>query len=179
VMTISRAVALAVLVGVAAASRLLPHPPNVTPLGALALFGGAVFSDLRLAFGVPLAAMLVSDLVLGLHETLPAVYAAFALVVCIGVWVRRRRTPLRIGAGAVAGSVVFFVVTNFAVWLAGGLYPRTLQGLLAAYVAAIPFFRNTLAGDLVYTACLFGGFALLERGLPGLREPRGLPSARA
>ncbi len=163
----------AVLLGMvlaAAASRLLPHPPNLTPIAAMALFGGAYFSDQRVAFLVPLAAMFLSDLVIGLHRQLPVVYACFAMTVCIGLWLRgRRRAPLIAGA-ALASSVLFFVVTNFGVWALGSLYPKTMEGFIACYLAAIPFFKNTLIGDAFYTALLFGGFALTERRFPVLRE---------
>ncbi len=164
----------AVLVGLmlaAAASRLLPHPPNLTPLAAMALFGGAFFTDKRGAFAVTLGAMFLSDLVIGLHRGIPVVYGCFALIVCIGMWLRTRRRPLPVIAAALASSVLFYVVTNFAVWARGVLYPRTWEGLVACYVTAIPFFRNTLAGDLLYTAVLFGGFALAQRLVPALREP--------
>lgn len=147
----------------AAATRLIPHPPNVTPIAAMALFGGAHLADRRLAFAIPLAAMFLSDLVIGLHGLLPVVYASFALVVCIGFWLRARTSALRVAGAALAGSVAFFVITNFAVWAWGSLYPKSLAGLVAAYVAAIPFFRNTLIGDAAYAALLFGGFALLQR----------------
>jgi hypothetical protein len=157
------------LVVAAAASRLLPHPPNVTPVAALALFGGAHFSSRWQAYVVPLAAMLLSDLVIGWHPLAPVVYLSLALAVPIGMWVGRRLTATRVVAGALGASVLFYLITNFAVWAQGALYPRTASGLLAAYVAALPFFRNTVAGDLVYSAILFGGFALLQRAVPALR----------
>lgn len=166
----SRSFALALVVLAAAASRLLPHPPNFTPIAAMALFGGAHFADRRQAFLVPLGVMALSDLVIGLHQLVPVVYGSFALIVGIGLWLRTRRTPATIAAAAIASSVVFFLITNFGVWALGSWYPKTAAGLLAAYVAAVPFFRNTLAGDLFYTAVLFGGFALLGRLFPSLRE---------
>jgi hypothetical protein len=169
------------LILAAAASRLIPHPPNVTPIAAMALFGGAHLSDGRLALAIPLAAMVASDLVIGLHALLPLVYASFALIVGIGLWLRPRVSAPRVAAAALAGSVTFFLITNFGVWAWGSLYPKTLDGLLAAYVAAIPFFRNTLFGDAVYVAMLFGGFALLQRLAAAPRgSPRGFgrPAAR-
>ena len=156
----------AVLLGMvlaAAASRLLPHPPNLTPIAAIALFGGAYFADKRAAFLVPLAAMFLSDLVIGLHRQLPVVYACFAMTVCIGLWLRTRRRLRPIAGGALASSLLFFIVTNFGVWALGSLYPKTMEGLITCYLAAVPFFRNTLIGDAFYTAVLFGGFALAER----------------
>ena len=154
----------------AAALRLLPHPPNFTPIAALALFGGATFRDKRLAFIVPLAALFLSDLVIGLYSGWEFTYANFALTVGIGFWLRQRRTLLPIAGAAFASSVLFFVVTDFGTWLATTMYPKTIAGLLACYTAAIPFFPSSLAGDLFYSALLFGGFALLERTFPMLRE---------
>jgi len=169
-MTLTRPLALLVFISAAAASRLLPHPPNFTPIAAIALFGGASFYDRRVAFLVPLAAMLLSDLVIGFHRLMPLVYGSFALTVLLGFWLRRRRTPQTVLGVALASSAVFFAITNFGVWAMGSLYPHTLEGLIAAYVAAIPFFRNTVLGDLCYASVLFGGFALLERPFPVLRE---------
>jgi hypothetical protein len=105
------------------------------------------------------------------------VYVSFALIVAIGLWLQKHRTVLPIVGAALVSSVLFFVVTNFGVWVFDSLYPKTLEGLIACFVAAIPFFRNTLLGDLLYTAVLFGGFALLEQKLPVLRERAGLGSS--
>jgi uncharacterized protein DUF6580 len=154
----------------AAATRLMPHPPNLTSIAAIALFGGAYFADKRLAFLVPLAALFASDLVLGLYAHMEFQYVAFALIVLLGVWLQPRRKVLPIAGAAVASSVLFFVLTNFGTWATTAMYPHTVAGLVACYTAAIPFFWNTLAGDLFYTALLFGGFAALERAFPILRE---------
>ena len=163
-----------------AASRLIPHPPNFAPIGAMALFGGACFAVKRVAFLVPLGAMLVSDLAigllsgdlsLGLHALITVVYGSFALIVCLGFWLRGRRKVVPIAGAALASSVLFFVLTNFGVWALGSLYPKTWDGLVTCYVAAIPFFHNTLLGDVVYVTVLFGGLALAEEGFPALREP--------
>jgi hypothetical protein len=142
-----RFVALAGIVLAAAAMRLLPHPPNVAPMAAIALFGGARFDSKRAALAVPLLAMWLSDVLLGfgVDRVMPFVYGSFALIVVLGRLIRDRRSPLAVGGTAFAGSVLFFVITNFGVWLSGDLYPRTAEGLVACYVAAIPFFRNTLA----------------------------------
>lgn len=166
-----RLIAVLGLILAATATRLLPHPPNFTAITAMALFGGAHFADKRWAFFVPLAALFLSDLVIGLHPLLPVVYGSFAMIVWIGLQLRTRRRLLPIAGATLASSVLFFVVTNFGVWGLGSLYPRTAEGLIACYVAAIPFFRNTLLGDAVYTAALFSGLALLERYFPGTREP--------
>jgi len=157
---------MALLIGMilaAAALRLLPHPPNFEPIGALALFAGAQFEKKSWAFIIPLAAMLLSDAVIGFHSQMPVIYGAFALVVCMGFSLRQRRTLVPVMGMAFAASVLFFVVSNFGVWALDSMYPKTLAGLVTCYVAAIPFFGNTLAGSLFYTAVLFGGFALAER----------------
>jgi len=173
-----RLLALSVFVLSAALARVLPHPPNVTPIAAMALFGGACFSNRRLAFLLPLAAMMLSDLMLfGLGQVpFPGVlsvwvYGSFALTVCIGISLRRRRRALPIARATLASAALFYVVTNFGVWATGAWYPRTAAGLATCYTAAIPFFRNMLIGDACYVALLFGGFALMEKWFPVFREP--------
>jgi len=167
-----RLIVLITIVQAAAASRLIPHPPNLTSITAVALFGGAYFSDRRLAFLVPLAALFLSDLILGFYTHMEVVYSSFALIVCVGLWLQKRRSTIYIVGAALASSILFFLLTNFGVWALESLYPKTMAGLLACYVAAIPFFQNTLQGDLFFTAALFSGFTLLERSFPKLREPR-------
>jgi hypothetical protein len=178
-------VLVSIIIAVAITSRLLPHPPNFGPIGALALFSGACFASKRMAFFVPLAAMLLSDLMislmsgdlsLGLHGLIPIVYGTFALSVCLGFWLRRRRRRIMpIAAGVLASSILFFVLTNFGVWALGSWYLKTWEGLVACYVAAIPFFHNTLLGDAAYAVVLFGGLALAEKSWPVLREPELAP----
>jgi len=155
----------------AAALRLVPHPPNFTPIGAMALFSGAYLGRRgAVALVAPLGALFLSDLVLGFYRGMPTVYFSVALIVIIGWMALRRVSPIRVGGAAIASSVLFFVLTNFGTWLSSGFYPRTLAGLEACYIAAIPFFQNTVAGDLFYAAVLFAGFALLERTVPALRS---------
>ena len=145
-------------------SRLLPHPPNATPLMAIALFGGTYLSK-RWAILLPLAIVAVSDLLLGWHNTVPFTWGAFLLTGMLAWWVRLHPHATRILAGAMAGSVLFFVITNFGVWVVGNLYPLTAAGLWQCYIAAIPFFKNAALGDLLYTTVLFGGYALAARPL--------------
>jgi hypothetical protein len=166
----SRLNLLTVMILAATAARLIPHPPNFSPIAAMALFGGAAFADKRAAFLTPLAGLFLSDLVLGFYTITPVVYGSFALIVCLGLWVRRRRSAGRIAGAAVVGALLFFVITNFAVWAMGHLYPQTPAGLVACYVAAIPFFQNTLLSNLFYSALLFGGLALAENRFVTLRE---------
>lgn len=164
-----RVMLIVAMIAAAAAARLLPHPPNMTPIFAMALFGGATLTDKRFAFAVPLAAMFLSDLVLGFHNEMIAVYGAFVLIVCLGIWLQRRKTPLMIAGAAIATSLIFFVLSDFGIWLTGDMYPRTFAGLVTCYTMALPFLRNQIGGDLLYTAILFGGFALLERQFPVLK----------
>ena len=165
----SRLAAILTAILVAASLRLLPHPPNFTPIGAMALFGGAYLGRRAIAFAAPLGALMLSDLVLGFHGSMPFVYAGVAFTVLIGWVLASRLSAVTVAGAALASSVLFFGLTNFGVWLTSGMYPPTLAGLAACFVAAIPFFQNTLAGDLFYSALLFGGFALLERRVPRLQ----------
>jgi hypothetical protein len=171
-MTTNHARLVAILSAIAAAAvlRLVPHPPNFTPIGAMALFSGAYLGRRGLAFAAPFGAMLLSDAVIGFHSGMPFVYASVAVIVLLGWIVLSRVSPLRVAGAAVASSVLFFLLTNFGTWLLSGMYPLTASGLAACYVAAVPFFQNTLAGDLLFSGLLFGGFALLQRGLPALRS---------
>jgi hypothetical protein len=172
----SRVVALLSAILLAAALRLVPHPPNFTPIGAMALFSGAYLGRRAIAFAAPLGALLLSDLVLGFYHGQATVYFSVALIAMLGMLALSRVSVLRIGTAAVASSVLFFVITNFGVWLFTDFYPRTLAGLEACYVAAIPFFQNTVAGDLFYATLLFGGFRVAELLAPKLRHG-GAPQA--
>ena len=170
---------LAALIFIAALSRVLPHPPNFSPIEAVALFGGAYFASRRWALLVPLAAMFASDLALGLANGgiywdyfasagYLLVYACIALSTLLGFRLRGKVSGSRVLGYSLAGSVLFFVVTNFGAWLGSPLYPQTPAGLAAAYVAGIPFFQWTVLGTLAYAALLFGGFALLRHRVPAL-----------
>src|SRR5216683_92324 len=154
------------LIVLAAALRIAPHPWNFTPVGAMALFSGAVLKDRRLAFLFPLLALFAGDLFIGFHKLIPIVYASFLVSVAIGLWLRDRRTVARISLATLLGAIQFFLVTNFAVWWLLNSYPKTTSGLAACYLAGIPFFWNTLAGDAFYATLLFGAFALAERFIP-------------
>ena len=162
------------LVILGAISRLLPHPPNMTSVGAMGLFAGSKLKKWQ-ALLLPLVCMLITDPILAKINGYAAfrwgtlfIYASLMLNVLIGRSLVKNDNPVRIGLAAVICSVQFFVVTNFSVWLLDGYYTHTWAGLVACYVAAIPFFQWTLAGDLLYTAVLFGIYALVSRKL--LRE---------
>ena len=172
----SRLVALLVAILAAATLRLVPHPPNFTPIGAMALFSGAYLGRRPLAFVAPLGALLLSDLVLGFYHGMATVYFSVGLIVLIGWVALNRVSPVRVGAAAITSSVLFFVITNFGMWLFSGFYPRTLAGFEACYIAAIPFFQNTVAGDLFYATLLFGGFRLAELLVPRLKAGNPQPA---
>jgi Family of unknown function (DUF6580) len=172
----------------AALTRLMPHPQNFAPITAMGLFGAATLADRRLGILTPLLALFVSDLCIevanrmglmtswGFYPGQWLVYATTFLITLVGLLLRNHRTVKAIAGATLAGSVIFFVVTNFGVWasgapdLYGNPYPRTFEGLMACYAYAIPFFANSLLGDAVYSTVLFGGFALAKMYLPALRE---------
>jgi uncharacterized membrane protein len=167
-----RAAVIAGMVVLAAALRVIPHPMNFAPIGAMALFSGAYFSSKRAAVLVPLAALAAGDCFTGFHELVLWVYASFLASVAIGFWLRRKKSAARIGAATVAGAIQFFLITNFAVWFSGiGSYSKTPACLAECYVRGLPLLGNTLAADAFYAALLFGGMALAERRFPSLREP--------
>ncbi|HVR44452.1 MAG TPA: DUF6580 family putative transport protein [Thermoanaerobaculia bacterium] len=163
---------LSLLLMAGALVRLLPHPWGFTPIGAMALLGGAKSGDRPLlAFGLPLGALLLSDLLMGaaFHDAMPVVYASFAICVVIGLAVgRRRSSPAAVATGAAGSATLFFLTTNFWVWTATGTYPPTGWGLAACYAAGLPFYATHLAGDLLYATALFGVYAALERREPAL-----------
>ncbi|MFT4179502.1 MAG: hypothetical protein QM612_08580 [Thermomonas sp.] len=177
---------LAALIFVAALTRIIPHPPNFSPIEAIALFGGAYFANRRMAIAVPLLAMLVSDIALAATKgstyleyvtslaylpSLVAIYACVLLSTLLGFGLRGMVTGGRVLGYSLAGSLLFFVVTNFMVWVSALVipgYPACNAGLLACYVAGIPFFQWTVLGTLFYAALLFGGFELLRRYNPAL-----------
>ena len=164
---------LTALVLLAALVRLIDGAQNFAPIGAMALFGGACFASRKTAFLVPLSAMLLSDVLLNLtrHSNLssvawnltPFTYLAFVLVVSLGMLLRNRtRSVFAIAGGSLAGSLIFFFVSNFGWWMTSGFHALNFAGLTECYVKALPFFRNTIASDLAFNAALFGCFALAE-----------------
>lgn len=157
------------MIFLAAMSRFLPHAPNFTPLGAIALFGAAYFSKKQLAFLIPLAAWWVSDLILDnvvyaeyypsfSWMGYPASYVCLGIIVVLGIFFLKKVNTIRVIGAATVAAVLFFLVTNFASMLADPIYTKDLNGLVKSYIAGIPFFRNTLLGNLVYSALLFGAY---------------------
>jgi hypothetical protein len=154
---------------VATASRLIPHVPNVTPVIAIALLGGAYFSNRGLAVLIPVLALWLSDLVLGFHSTMLFVYAAVAV---IGIFASLRLGPhwtkMQLAMTSIGGSLFFFAVTNFGVWMMDSLYPKTAAGLFQCYVMAVPFLGAQVLGDLFFTAVLFGVVQAVKTWKPAL-----------
>lgn len=171
-----RFLVLTCMVVAAAGSRVLPHPPNFSGIPAMALFAGACFSGWPSALAVPIASMALGDVLLALlvygglaFAYAPFVYASTALTVLLGRALRgRRSSATAVGLAMVLSALVFFAVTNLGVWLDGRIYPMTAEGLLACYLAALPFLENMLLGNVVFGTVLFGGLAVLERRYPQL-----------
>lgn len=143
-------------------SRLVPHPANVTAIGATALFFGAKYGIKKGVF-ITFLTMIVTDFFLGMHPVMWATYGSLALAVFIGSRMQSKTNGIRIIIGTLGSSVIFFLITNFAVWLVpNGMYAKTMSGLIECYVMALPFFRNSLFGDLWYSGIFFGGWELIQ-----------------
>jgi len=152
----------ALIILLAAASRLVKHPFNFTPIAAMALFSGCYLRK-KWAVVLPLAAMFVSDIFIGFYDwqVMASVYLSIVLVFAIGWFLSRKLKWHNIIFASLSSSVVFFLVTNFAVWAFFSWYPHTLTSLFSCFTLALPFFRNTLLGDLVYSGVLFGAYELV------------------
>lgn len=150
-------------------SRLAPHPANVTAVGALAVFSGSRYGTAK-ALGITVATMLLTDAVLGFHAVMWATYGSFALSVLLANFFLRKQSVIRIVGVTLTSSVLFYLITNFAVWvIPGSMYPKTLAGMLESYIMALPFFRNSLLGDFSYAAIFFGSYALMKALRPRLK----------
>ena len=151
------------LAGLGIAMRLLPHPANFTPVAAIALFGG-YFLPKKWALILPLSIMLVSDFFIGFYDLrlMAVVYAGIALVGLTGLFIRKRRQLITVITATLFSSLAFFLLTNLAVWLFSSWYPHTLSGLMFCYTLAVPFFKNTLMGDLFFVGALFGAYELIK-----------------
>ena len=150
-------------------SRLAPHPANVTAVGALAVFSGSRYGITK-ALAITVGTMLLSDMVLGFHAVMWATYGSFALSVILAGLFLRKQSITRIAGVIMASSILFYVVTNFAVWVVpGSMYPKTFAGLIESYIMALPFLRNSLVGDISYSAIFFGSYALVKAWYPRLK----------
>ena len=167
---------LATMILAAALSRFMPHPPNFTPIMAMAIFGGAFFTDKKSAFAVPIAAMLLTDIFLGFHSSMWAVYISFGIGVVMGAYFLKQKSFTRITTVSIASAVIFYLLTNFSCWLSFGMYPHTFAGLMQCYFMGLPFLSYTpmelfgfsLLSDLFYAYILFGAFAYAEKRIPNL-----------
>ena len=170
----------ACLVGLVVAARLIPHAPNFTPVVAAALFAGTVFRSRALALAVPIAAMLLSDLLLGSEDwrIRAVIYAALILPVILGIWGQRFRPIVALLPLALSSSLLFFAASNFAVWAFSGMYPLDFGGLVQCYVLALPFLQNTVAGDVAWTAALFGSWWVVQFWLPAAGRPTASANSR-
>lgn len=181
-------ITLVTIILAAAFSRVIPHMPNFSPLGAIAVFAAAHFADRRLSLVIPIAATWLSDLFLNnvIYATAgqsfawfyPGFYwqyAAYVIIALMSLGVFRRGLTLtKIVSASLMSGLAFFAVSNFGVWLSGSLYPHNLSGLVACYTAALPFYQGTLLGDTAYGLALFGGFFLVQRYFPVLHPAREL-----
>ena len=162
----------AALVGLIVIARLLPHAPNFTPVAAAALFAGVMLHHRGIALTVPFAGMIASDIVLGFYDwrVMSVVYVSLALPAVIGMLAKHVRVSRMLVPAALSGSLLFFITTNFAVWAFSGMYPQTMNGLIACYLAALPFLKNTVAGDLFWGVALFSGAYFVQSILvPSIR----------
>ena len=137
-------------------SRFLPHPPNFTPVAAIALLSSKGFNNRWVVFLIPIVSLFISDLFIGLHATIPFVYISFILIALLGLYVKKINI-----FSVLLSSTIFFLVSNFGVWLL--YYPISTYGLVQCYTLALPFFLNTVLGDLVYGALLIYPFYALQR----------------
>jgi hypothetical protein len=149
---------IASLILFAVISRVIPHPPNFAPVAAIALFGGALFTQRWLSFLVPMVIMFISDAIIGFHSGMPAIYALFLITVLLGHRLRETISTGRVVAASLTSSVIFFLVSNLVVWYGSAFYPQNLSGLMMSYTMALPFFHYTVLGDLFYSGLLFGSW---------------------
>ena len=154
------------LIVFAALTRLMPHPPNFTPIIAMGLFGGAYLKDTRWVILLPVVAMLIADFFLGFHGTMIWVYCSLIIISSMGLLLKNRITLINGAIAILGGSLLFFLVTNFGVWASSIFYPKTFIGLISCYAAGLPFFGNTLAGSVFYSSLMFFGYEQIKRYFP-------------
>ena len=150
-------------------TRLVPHLPNFTPILALAIFGGAYLPNRIIALSIPILAMFLSDLIIGFHSQIYAVYVTIIVLSLLGNTIKTKNIK-NLAITGFAGSLIFFMITNFSVWLSDGLYPLTIDGLLQCYIMAIPFFHNTLISTLLFLGILFFGYTFAEKKYQVLKK---------
>ena len=143
---------------VAALMRLIPHPPNFVPITAIAIFAGVKFNNIIFAYAVPILIMLISDFFIGFSSISLFVYLAFILITSYSYFIKKSSIK-----NILLSSIIFFIITNFGVWVLPGGYPNNIEGLILCYTAAIPFFTNSIIADLFFSAILYYGFEQIEK----------------
>ena len=149
-------------------TRIFPHPPNFTPILALAIFGGAYLPNRITAISLPIISMFISDLIIGFHSQIFTVYAAIILLSILGHLMKTKNFK-NFAITGFTGSLIFFIITNFSVWLGGSLYPLTIDGIIQCYIMAIPFFHNTLISTILFLTILFFGYTFAEKKISNLK----------
>ncbi len=150
------------LILVTSIGRLIPHLPNMTPMNGTALFGGSKLNRPWNYF-LPIGIMLATDYFLGFHKTIIYVYVSFLISVFLGErFLANNQSAFKLSVIAISSSIIFFIITNFGVWQAGGLYPHTLAGLIDSYIMGLPFLGNMAVGDVVFTVGFFKLYELAE-----------------
>ena len=158
----NRHILIVIIILIGAFSRIIPHPPNFTAIGAISVLGGVYFGKNYLAFLVPIISMLISDFVLGFNMAL-SVYLSFLIMIPLGIGIKNKLSKLSVIKTSIYASVVFFLITNFSVWIFSTVYPNNIYGLLICYYAGIPFFFNTLLGNIFFSFSLFGIYEIISK----------------
>ena len=158
----NRNILIVIIILIGAFSRIIPHPPNFTAIGAISILGGVYFGKNYLAFLVPILSMLISDFLLGFNMTL-SVYLSFLIMIPLGIGIKNKLSNLSVIKTSIYASIVFFLITNFSVWIFSTVYPNNIYGLLICYYAGIPFFFNTLLGNIFFSFSLFGIYEIVSK----------------
>ena len=151
------------IVAVLSLSRLIPHPPNFTPILGMAVFSGAIFGKRYMSYLIPIAAMLLSDLYLGFHASMPVIYFSIAVCVLIGTTIETRVSILNSFLSISLGVVFFFLITNFMVWYGSGMYELSISGLMTCYLMGLPFLQNTFISSILYGMGAFLIYDILNK----------------
>ena len=158
----NRHILIVIIILIGAFSRIIPHPPNFTAIGAISILGGVYFGKNYLAFLVPIISMLISDFVLGFNMAL-SVYLSFLIMIPLGISIKKKLSKLSVIKASIYASILFFLITNFSVWIFSTVYPNNIYGLLICYYAGIPFFFNTLLGNIFFSFSLFGIYEIVSK----------------
>ncbi len=158
----NRNILIIIIILIGAFSRIIPHPPNFTAIGAISILGGVYFGKNYLAFFVPIISMLISDFLLGFNMAF-SVYISFLIMIPLGIGIKNKLSNLSVIKTSIYASIIFFLITNFSVWIFSTVYPNNIYGLLICYYAGIPFFFNTLLGNIFFSFSLFGIYEIVSK----------------